>query len=155
MKTHTMDSIARDFNSEVVVPMLWQPPRFDRPDWMWIKNVAQAGPDQDGRIADIRVGSGPQARRLTCMHRTQPHRNFTVFYRRLAETTILILGIGNHNVSDKQYTVQWADGNKSRIVLSKTVSAGEQYLVNPIGGCFGFRTLDQLLNAEHLCSSVS
>lgn len=155
MKIHTPESIAKEFNSEVVVPLLWHPPRFERADWMWIKNVAQASQALDGRIADIRIGSGPNARRLTCMHRTQPHRNFTVFYRRLAETTILVLGIGSHNVSDKQYTVQWADGSKSRIVLSKTLTSGEHYLVNPIGGTFGFRTLDPLLNAKYLHATAA
>lgn len=154
MKPHTLESIARDFNSEVVVPILWHPPRFDRADWMWIKNVAQAGPELDGRVTDIKIGSGPHARRLNCMHRTQPRRNFTVFYRRIADRMILVLGIGSHNTNDKQYTVQWADGNKSRIVLSKTAPSGEQYLVNPIGRCFGFRTLDPVLNAESLSTSI-
>lgn len=124
MKAHTTESIARDFNSEVVVPLLWHPPRFERADWMWIKNVAQSGPDQDGRFADIKIGSGPSARRLTCMHRTQPHRNFTVFYRRLAEPTVLIIGIGSHNVSNKQYSVQWADVVKKNTVVQYTKDRG-------------------------------
>lgn len=154
MKVHTTESIARDFNSEVVVPLLWHPPRFERADWMWIKNVAQSGPDQDGRVADIKIGSGPSARRLTCMHRTQPHRNFTVCCRRLAETSVLVIGVGRHNVSNKQYSVQWADGCKNRILLSSTQKTGDHYLVNPIGGCFAFRTRDPLISADFLCNSI-
>ncbi|MBB4117005.1 hypothetical protein FHT80_006386 [Rhizobium sp. BK226] len=39
-------------------------------------------------------------------------------------------------------------------MLSKTAPSGEQYLVNPIGRCFGFRTLDPVLNAESLSTSI-
>lgn len=150
MKAHTKESLARDYNSEVVVPLIWQPPRFERADWMWIKNIAQSGPSQDGRVLDVKIGSGPNARRLTCVHRTQPSRNFSVFYRRLTDDMIMVIGLGGHNVSNKQYSVQWADGTKNRISLTAKQNAGPHFLVNPIGGKFAFLTLDTLLNQECL-----
>lgn len=59
---------------------------------------------------------------------------------------ILVIGLGSHNVNNKQYSVQWADGTKNRITLNSTQSSGAQFLVNPIGGLFGFRTMDTLIN---------
>lgn len=150
MAVHTLESLAQKYNSEVVVPPIWQPPRFERADWMWIKSIAQSGPDQDDQIQNVKVGSGEAARRLTCMHRTQPRRNFAVFYRRLAFDMVLVIGIGSHNASNKQYTVQWADGCKNRISLAAKKETGPFYLVNPIGGLFAFETLDALLNQECL-----
>ncbi|MBS3978759.1 MAG: hypothetical protein KGZ77_03025 [Rhodobacteraceae bacterium] len=146
VQIHTIESLAKDYNSEVVVPMIWQPPRFDRPDWMWIKSVAQADASLDLAIRDVKVGTGESAKRLSCMHRTQPRRNFTVFYRRLAVHSIMVVGVGRHNGANTKYTVDWADGRSNRIDLKKTVSSAEQYLVNPIGGVFGFETMDPVLN---------
>ena len=145
-KIHTLETLAQDYNNEVIVPSLWQPPRFDRPDWMWIKNIAQTDPSQDMPIKDVKVGSGKTAFRLTCMHRTQPKRNFTVFYRRIAPQMIMVIGLGRHKKSNTSYGVQWADGRSNRINLAKTAPSAPQYLVNPIGGTFGFQTMDPILN---------
>ena len=150
MTVHTEETLARDYNCEVVVPLRWQPPRFDRPDWMWIKTIAQAGVDQDGLIQNIKVGSGPSAMRLTCMHRTQPKRNFTVFYRRLAQETIMVVGIGHHKGNNSKYSVDWADGRSNRIDLAKKQTSGDPYLINPIGGLFAFTTLDATINTSCL-----
>ncbi|MGB5864705.1 MAG: hypothetical protein WBG95_10425 [Sulfitobacter sp.] len=145
-KIHTLESLARDYNNEVVVPQFWHPPKFDRPKWLWIKNIAQVGPHQDMPIKDVKIGSGRSQFRLTCMHRTQPRSNFTVFYRRLADDMIMVIGLGRHNKSNTNYTVDWADGRSNRIDLKKTVPTAKLYLVNPIGGEFGFQTLDPILN---------
>ena len=151
-EVHTPESLARDYNNEVVVPEIWLPPRFDRPDWMWIKSVAQVGPSSDLPIRDVEVGTGASTRRLNCMHRTQPRRNFTVFYRRLAQDMILVIGLGRHLKSNTKYTITWADGRSNRIDLKKTTVTAGQYLINPLGGTFGFETLDPLIN-EHFGAS--
>jgi hypothetical protein len=145
-KVHNLASLATDYNNEVVVPNIWLPPRFDRPDWMWIKSVAQVGPSSDLPIRDVQVGTGKSARRLNCMHRTQPRRNFTVFYRRLAQDMILVIGLGRHLKSNTEYAVKWADGRSNRINLKKTTTTAELYLINPLGGTFGFETMDPLIN---------
>lgn len=142
---HTQASLDRDYNSEVIVPELWLPARFDREDWMWIKNIAQTGPAGDRPVSNIQVGP---LRRLTCMHRTQPRRNLSVFYRRVETNRIMLLGLGSHNVNNRQYTMEWADGSRNRISLASTRQTGDLFLLNPIGGTFDFDTLDPLLN-EH------
>lgn len=146
MIVHSLESLARDYNSEVVVPNTWQPLNFDRPNWMWIKTVAQGGLEKDMKIQDIRIGEGDAAKRLTCMHRTQPKRNFTVFYRRIDVNMILVIGIGMHISDNKKYKVEWVDGRKNRISLSDKKINGQHYLINPIGGMFNFKTLDPLIN---------
>lgn len=143
MIIHTRESLDRQYNSEVVLPARWLPARFDREDWMWIKNIAQAGPTEDRPVVNMQVS---QLRRLTCMHRTQPRRNFSVFYRRLETNRIMVLGVGRHNVNNRQYTMEWADGSRSRVSLAATRRSGEFFLVNPIDGKFGFDTLDPLIN---------
>jgi hypothetical protein len=154
MTIHTMSSLAHDFNCETIIPQIWHPPTFDRPDWQWIKNIAQASPKNDAPVRDVKVGSGPDAMRLNCQHRTQPRRNCTVFYRRIAENTIMVLGLGRHpGKSNKEYVVDWADGSRSRITLDKKMSGGSEFLSNPIGGSFGFLTLDPVVNALHRASA--
>lgn len=59
----------------------------------------------------------------------------------------MVVGVGRHNGSNTKYTVDWADGRSNRIDLNKTAVASEHYLLNPIGGFFGFETMDPLLNA--------
>src|SRR3546814_8289126 len=118
---HTRESLARDYNNEVVVPPIWQPPRFDRNDWLWMKSVAQSGPAQDSKITNILVGSGQSARRLTCMHRTQPRRNFTVFYRRLAEDMIVVIGVGSHNASNQHRSEEHTSELQSHMHISNAV----------------------------------
>lgn len=147
-KIHTRASLARAYNNEVIIPDIWLPAKFDRPDWMWIKSVAQVGPGSDLPIRDVKVGIGASARRLNCMHRTQPKRNFTVFFRRLAQDMILVIGLGRHQKSNTQYTMKWADGRSNRIDLKKTTATAEPYLINPLGGTFGFETLDPLINEQ-------
>lgn len=61
---------------------------------------------------------------------------------------ILVIGLGRHIKSNTKYTIKWADGRSNRIDLKKTTATAEQYLINPLGGTFGFETLDPLIN-EH------
>lgn len=146
MAVHTRETLDRAYNREVIVPDHWLPPRFDREDWMWIKNIAQASPAKDRPVTDVQVGP---MKRLTCMHRTQPRRNFSVFYRRVETHRIMLLGLGYHTVNNRQYTMEWADGTKNRISLASRRTTGDYFMVNPIGGEFAFATLDPLLN--HYC----
>jgi hypothetical protein len=88
------------------------------------------------------------------MHRTQPRQNFTVFYRRVAQTMIMVLGVGQHNANNRQYSVQWADGSANRVSLAVTRRVGPLFLPNPIGGRFGFRTMDAVLNEHFLAAEI-
>jgi len=143
---HTIATLTNEYNNEVIVPAYWLPPRFDKQDWLWIKNIAQVGPARDGLVSDVRI-EGPDGRRLNCQHRTQPGRNCTIFYRRVAENMILLLGIGRHvGQKNARYKVKWADGSASTVDLGVKRSSGEEFLPNPIGGRFSFNTLDAVLN---------
>jgi hypothetical protein len=59
---------------------------------------------------------------------------------------ILVIGLGRHLKSNTEYTVKWADGRSNRINLKKTTTTAELYLINPLGGTFGFETMDPLIN---------
>ena len=142
MVVHTRETLDRAYNREVIVPEHWLPPRFGREDWMWIKNIAQAGPNEDRPVTDVKVGT---MKRLTCVHRTQPRRNFSVFYRRVETNRIMLLGVGQHNVNNRQYTMEWADGTRNRISLATRRRTGDYFMLNPIGGEFDFEMLDPLL----------
>lgn len=155
MHIHTVESLARDYNVEVIAPSRWQPPRFARKDWLWIKSIAQSGPTRDSRIVNLKVGEGKAARRLTCVHRTQPGRNFTVFYRRILFDMIMVLGVGSHGRTNQDYDVKWSDGSRNRVRLAIKKESGPQFLVNPIGGAFAFETLDTLINESCLAPSAN
>lgn len=147
----SLDTIATTYNNEVIVPEHWRPVRFERRDWQWMKNIAQSGPGRDMWISDVQVGEGPSVQRLNCQHRTQPGRNTTIFYRRIDQQLILILGIGRHvGKSKTSYEVEWADGSTNRIELKKKNQSGPQFLSNPLGRDFAFKTLDSVLNANHV-----
>lgn len=148
--THTPQSLATEFNNEVVVPKYWHPPRFIRMDWQWMKNIAQSSDKNDKPIRDVAIGGGTQGKKLNCQHRTQPGRNCTIFYRRILPNMIMVLGIGRHvGKSKTSYDVEWADGGRSRIELKTKRREAEDYLSNPIGGHFSFPTLDPIINASH------
>lgn len=148
---HTAETLAREFNNEVVVPTHWHPPRFDRMDWQWIKNVAQASLTRDKAISNVQIGAGDAVRKLNCQHRTQPGRNCTIFYRRISDHTILLLGLGRHVGKSKTgYEVEWADGTSSRIELKTKRPNAPEFLGNPLDRDFAFQTLDPVLNAHHV-----
>lgn len=149
---HTMETLAREYNCEVIISDgFWRgdtatKEMFDRDDWLFLKRIAQAGLGNDSKLADVRVGN----KKLNCMHRTQPRRNFSVFYRRIDTSTIMVIGIGKHGSSNKKYKVDWCDGRKNRIDIDDKNESGVEYLPNPIGGKYSFTTMDSVINKNFL-----
>lgn len=93
--------------------------RVDQENWLWVKNVVSSGVKDDGPIKNIKTSHHP-IKRLTCLHRTRPRANFSVFYRRIDGTHIKVIGYGKHSgTTDKKYKVDWADGSTSTIDLDK------------------------------------
>ncbi|KEO58839.1 hypothetical protein SMB34_12540 [Thalassospira permensis NBRC 106175] len=147
-----MESIAQEYNNEVIIPKgFWIAEEaskdiFDRDDWLFLKRIAQLGPTTDTKISDVKVGD----KKLNCMHKTQPKRNLSIFYRRIDTNCIMVIGVGRHEKTNKKYDVNWCDGTRKMIDLSKTNQNGSEYLANPIGGTFSFQTLDVVINKDFL-----
>lgn len=126
------DWLAQNRNSEVVLSgvLARRDNAVAQQDWLWVKSTASE-PSRDDLLSNITVGQGESRRRVTCHHATQPRNNFTVFYRRLTDTQIVVIGYGNHVGNDnKKYRVDWADGSTSTIDVRQTNKTSPEHMAN-------------------------
>jgi hypothetical protein len=112
-------------------------------NWTFVLSLVD-GKGDASEIVEVAIGHGvPQqgkkgskdyrpavpARSLTCWHCTQRGQNFAVFYRRISDSQIRVIGYGAHTDSNTRYKVDWSDGSTSRIDLNVHSKSGAAFLV--------------------------